>query len=363
MPSTARHGLRPAADAAPLGDHGPLRVDARQRPGELVRHPDRAGRRRDARGAVVAARPRPWRSRRRRSRSIRDTVPSSGLATQTAPSPTARAATPRLSCIGCVGRGAWPRRSRVTVPVDGLLAQTTPSPHASLPGWLSSVTFAVRRLLPGSRRTTAYSSGAGDPDRAAARRRARRPGCRPGSAAATWFVRGEMTDTVPSWLLATHTPCAPTAIADGACPTGMVWRIVRVSGSTRETRLRSRSVTQTAPAPDAIAVGRALERDLGREGALLGVDRGDRVALDRRGARRVAGAGEERHRAGGRGGERNHAGDHAAPASASRGPAGQRRAGRRHELGAARVATTRDPCRAPARAPRRARAAGPPAAR
>ncbi len=34
---------------------GPLRVDAHQRPGELVRHPDRAGRRRDARGAVVAA--------------------------------------------------------------------------------------------------------------------------------------------------------------------------------------------------------------------------------------------------------------------------------------------------------------------
>ena len=64
-----------------------------------------------------------------------------------------------------------------------------------------------------------------------------------------------MTDTVPSWLLATHTPWGSTAIADGPCPTGIVWRIVRVSMSTRETTLRSRSVTHTAPAPAAIASG------------------------------------------------------------------------------------------------------------
>ena len=64
-----------------------------------------------------------------------------------------------------------------------------------------------------------------------------------------------MTDTVPSWLFATHTLSDSTASADGAFPTGMVWRIVRVSVSIRETTLRSRSVTQTAPAPAAIASG------------------------------------------------------------------------------------------------------------
>ncbi len=189
----------------------------------------------------------------RRSRSIRDTVPSSGLATQTASSPTARAATPRLISTGWVAVEVAASIG-VTVPVDGLLAHTTPSPHASLPGWLSSVTFFVRRLLTGSRRTTAYSSGAATQ---IAPPSAQSPSTwlPTGIRRAIWFVRGEMTDTLPSRLSATHTPCGSTAIADGAFPTGMVWRMVRVSGSTRETRLRSRSVTQTAPAPDAMPSG------------------------------------------------------------------------------------------------------------
>ena len=78
----------------------------------------------------------------------------------------------------------------------------------------------------------------------------------------TALVCGEMTDSVPSWRLATQTLVASTAIADGPCPTGIVWRIVNVFLSRRETTPRSSSLTHTAPAPAAIAGRRPVKRDL-----------------------------------------------------------------------------------------------------
>src|SRR5215208_3634960 len=71
----------------------------------------------------------------------------------------------------------------------------------------------------------------------------------------TRLVSGEITDSVPSWRLATHTLPGSTATPDGPCPTSTDWRIVCVSVSTRETTSRYSSVTQTAPAPAAIAEG------------------------------------------------------------------------------------------------------------
>ena len=71
---------------------------------------------------------------------------------------------------------------------------------------------------------------------------------------------------------------------------------------------------------------------------MIGIDGGDRVSLDGRDARRLAGAGEERRSTGGRNCKRGHGGDRAAAARERRRTTGQRSADGLDELGAARVA-------------------------
>ena len=223
-PVDHRQALRPVAHGELL-DHS-RRLERGVDPGdgaaELAVHPD-----------VLASSPRGRQARRPRPTatvavtaprrgSISETVPSSALATQTPAAPTARAETPRATGMLVVTGSAplAPILISVTVPEDGLLAQTTPAPQASL----RRLAAERDRLASSSRsrgRDPRRRSRVGWPPRRRRRRRTARRPVRPTRyVAATSFVCGEMTDTVPSWLLATHTPAGSTAIPDGPCPTG-----------------------------------------------------------------------------------------------------------------------------------------------
>ena len=86
--------------------------------------------------------------------SIRETVPSGALVTQTRVRAEREGGRPAAD-LDRAHRAAAFALISVTMPEDGLLAHTTPAPQASSAGWLSSRTVAVLRPLSGSRRTTA----------------------------------------------------------------------------------------------------------------------------------------------------------------------------------------------------------------
>ena len=230
---------------------------------------------------------------RRVAGSIRETVPSPLLATQTAPSPTAIAPGSGRRCIVSV-TASVAGSMRETVPPWRLATQTAPAadrdrdravpdgdrldhrarprldaedgaaflardPHrAGAGGDRRRVRAEVDPLGPGAGREVdphdVTVDLGGDPHRRRAGGDAARAVADVGPSVTTRFVPGSICDTVRSWPSVTHSDPAMNASPAGSSPT----RIVTVwpcSRSIRETVPSLAFATQTDPPPTASALG------------------------------------------------------------------------------------------------------------
>ena len=174
--------------------------------------------------------------------SIRETVPSSPFATQSAPAPYASA----VGAVPDAGFGSSPAfvpgSIRETWPRSSSLTQTAPPPTA-MPLPTSPVAIVlIRRPLRALSRVTDRSPAfvtQTEPNPAATA-----TGTFPtGIVSTTWFVPGSMRETVPSRLLATQT--APTSVGDAAGPCSDRDRVDDVAR--RRDRFARRSVGSGSP--------------------------------------------------------------------------------------------------------------------
>ena len=187
------------------------------------------------------------------SGSIRDTVPSLRLATQTAPAPTATPLGPLPTGIlasGVPDRGS----SRMTLAVSSLATQIAPAPAASADG-RPPTSIALRDLA--ARQVDPRDGGVDrgcDPDRAGADGDGVRGVADLVRPCTTLLSCGSTWVTVRPWPSATHNEPAPKASPVGSPPTGIV-ATSRRARVIRETVPSSRLATHTEPAPAAIAPG------------------------------------------------------------------------------------------------------------
>ena len=287
------HGLRDVA--------GP-RIEPDDRPAGLVRDPDRVA----ARGDRDRARARPWTvavTCVRWSGSIRETVPSSVLATQTAPAPKASAVGPLPTPIVCV-TVVRDFGSTRTTPVLGAVADPDraradgdAAPGGADVDRLDAAVLAGRCARRSRRRRSSPT-----PTR---RRTPRRSGLFPTriGSPTTSFASGSIRETVPARRV--RDP-------DVAGAEGDTRQARRRRGSSARSSMRvarrcgrrcspSELVTQIASAPAATRVRRRHVGDLVVDRAGRRVDDADRVRAQRRqraAARAAAAEGEDGDRDG-----------------------------------------------------------------